>query len=108
MGMFPNSKKNFLPGGATPESLSGDVRFKRTFVSGMLHCDILKIVHHGQIDGIMKEFITAVSPKILIICSSSYRRYQSAHPDLYKNSCTKEKIRKNNPQNIVPPDERVI
>jgi competence protein ComEC len=77
-------KKVFLPGDATPESLSGDVRFRQALVSGMLRCDILKAAHHGQIDGVTEEFITAVSPKMLITCSSSDRRYQSAHPDLYR------------------------
>jgi competence protein ComEC len=77
-------KKIFLPGDATPEILSDDMKFKQAFISDMLHCDVLKVAHHGQIDGATEKFITAVSPKILITCSSSDRRYQSAHPDLYR------------------------
>ncbi|MDR1419982.1 MAG: hypothetical protein LBI86_06385, partial [Treponema sp.] len=77
-------KKVFLPGDATPESLSGDAKFRQALESGALRCDVLKIAHHGQIDGVTEEFITALSPEIIITCSSSDRRYQSARPDLYR------------------------
>jgi competence protein ComEC len=77
-------EKIFLPGDATPESLSGNVTFRRALKSDTLRCDVLKVAHHGQIDGVTEEFITAVSPKIIVTCSSSDRRYQSARHDLYK------------------------
>jgi hypothetical protein len=79
-----HGKKILLPGDATPESLSDDAGFRQAIVSGALHCDVLKIAHHGQIDGVTEQFITAASPKIIVTCSSSDRRYQSAHPILYR------------------------
>jgi competence protein ComEC len=77
-------KKIFLPGDATPEGLSGDAEFRQALVSGALRCDVLKLAHHGQIDGATEEFITAVSPEIIVTCSSSDHRYQSANPNLYR------------------------
>jgi competence protein ComEC len=86
LGLMLNyrGKKVFLPGDATPGSLSGDTKFNQALVSDALRCDVLKVAHHGQVDGVTEEFITAASPKIVVTCSSSDRRYQSAHPDLYK------------------------
>ena len=36
--------------------------------SGILDSDVLKIAHHGSKTAFSPEFITAVSPKIAVIC----------------------------------------
>jgi competence protein ComEC len=77
-------KKLFFPGDAVPETLMGDDNFQDMLASGALGTHILKLAHHGQVDGVTEEFIKATSPEIIITCSSSDRRYNSAHPDVYK------------------------
>ncbi|GHV94070.1 hypothetical protein AGMMS50293_03900 [Spirochaetia bacterium] len=77
-------KKLFFPGDAVPKSLMGDDDFQCMLASGALGTHILKLAHHGQVDGVTEEFIKATSPEIIITCSSSDRRYNSAHPDVYK------------------------
>ena len=40
--------------------------------------------HHGQKDGADEALLRAVSPKAVVCCASSDRRYNSAHPDLMR------------------------
>ncbi|OOB76967.1 MAG: hypothetical protein BEN19_03135 [Epulopiscium sp. Nuni2H_MBin003] len=47
--------------------------------------DILKLAHHGQIDGIEENFLKKVSANMYITCSSSNRINNSSHKDVYKN-----------------------
>lgn len=77
-------KKIFLPGDATPYSLADDAGFRNALASGGLKAPVIKLAHHGQIDGVTEEFVKAASPDIVVTCASSDRRYQSAHPDVYR------------------------
>ncbi|MDO4548275.1 MAG: MBL fold metallo-hydrolase [Clostridia bacterium] len=43
---------------------------------------VVKIGHHGQIDGIDEGLLRAISPRYAVFTASSDRRYDSAHPDL--------------------------
>lgn len=45
---------------------------------------IFKVGHHGQKDGADAALLRAVSPKAVVCCASSDRRYNSAHPDLMR------------------------
>lgn len=47
-----------------------------------LEGQILKLTHHGQLDGMPQCLVEAVNPEIFVICSSLDRRYNSAHPDI--------------------------
>ena len=47
-----------------------------------LPADIFKVGHHGQRDGADAELLSAVSPKVVAVCASSDRRYESMHPDI--------------------------
>ena len=49
-----------------------------------LRADIFKVGHHGQKDGADEALLRAVSPKAVVCCASSDRRYNSAHPDLMR------------------------
>jgi competence protein ComEC len=75
--------KIFLPGDATADSLGADEGFRRTLAAGDLRAEVLKLAHHGQRDSVNEAFIRAVSPQVIVTCSSSDRRYESAHPDVY-------------------------
>jgi competence protein ComEC len=71
-------RRIFLPGDATPNNAP------HPFGKEFLGADILKLAHHGQRDSITEDFIRAVSPHAVVTCSSSDRRYDSAHPDVYR------------------------
>lgn len=47
-----------------------------------IKADFLKLGHHGQIDAIDTELIKRVDPKIVLICASSERKYNSARPEI--------------------------
>lgn len=47
-----------------------------------LKADVFKVGHHGQRDGADEALVEAVSPRVLIVCASSDRRYESMHPDI--------------------------
>jgi competence protein ComEC len=72
-------KKILLPGDASP---APDLMEEW---SGRLDADILKLAHHGQRDSINEQFIRAVSPRFVVTCSSSGRRYNSANPEVYRD-----------------------
>lgn len=46
-----------------------------------LGSQILKITHHGQIDGLPRAMVEVAQPDIFVICSSADRRFNSAHPE---------------------------
>jgi competence protein ComEC len=73
-------KKILLPGDACPSPRL------MTEWDGRLAADILKLAHHGQRDSISGDFIRAVSPRLVVTCSSSDRRYNSAHPGVYRDT----------------------
>lgn len=45
-------------------------------------CGILKVTHHGQIDGLPEAMIKVARPNHFVICSSEDRRFNSAHPQV--------------------------
>lgn len=47
-----------------------------------LRADVFKVGHHGQRDGADEALVEAVSPRVLIVCASSDRRYESMHPEI--------------------------
>jgi competence protein ComEC len=50
--------------------------------SEMLKADVFKVGHHGQQDGADKALAETVSPRVLVVCASSDRRYDSMHPEI--------------------------
>ena len=48
----------------------------------LLRADVFKVGHHGQRDGADEALVGAVSPRVLAVCASSDRRYDSMHPDI--------------------------
>jgi competence protein ComEC len=72
-------KKILLPGDACPSP-----RLMEEW-AGRMDADILKLAHHGQRDSVNEPFIRAVSPRIVLTSSSSDRRYNSAHPEVYRD-----------------------
>jgi competence protein ComEC len=50
--------------------------------AGRLESQILKITHHGQIDGMPQAMIEVARPDIFVVCSSADRRFNSAHPEI--------------------------
>ena len=49
-----------------------------------LKADVFKVGHHGQRDGADEALVEAVSPRVLVVCASSDRRYESMHPDILR------------------------
>lgn len=47
-----------------------------------LKSQILKLTHHGQVDGMPRAMVEACCPEYFVICSSIDRRYNSAHPEI--------------------------
>lgn len=47
-----------------------------------LKADVFKVGHHGQRDGADQALVNAVSPRVLVVCASSDRRYESMHPEI--------------------------
>ena len=47
-----------------------------------LRADVFKLGHHGQMDSVSPEILSAVDPAIAVVCASSDRRYNSSNPDL--------------------------
>jgi len=47
-----------------------------------LESQILKVAHHGQIDGMPQAMLDISKPQYVVICSSADRRYNSAHPSI--------------------------
>jgi len=47
-----------------------------------LKSQILKITHHGQIDGMPESMVKLAQPENFVICSSIDRRFNSAHPSI--------------------------
>ncbi len=47
-----------------------------------LRADVFKVGHHGQRDGADEALVQAVSPRVLVVCASSDRRYESMHPEI--------------------------
>lgn len=58
-----------------------------------LESQILKVTHHGQLDGMPREMLEAAQPDIFVICADKDRRFDSAHPALIEraNTFLKEK-----------------
>lgn len=57
-------------------------------------CDILKVTHHGQKDGLPQVLIDELQPKAFIICADSGKMYNSACDEIL-NRC-KEYLTNNN------------
>ncbi len=53
-----------------------------------LNSQILKITHHGQLDGMPEAMLSAAKPDHIVICASGDRRFNSAHPDVIKRANT--------------------
>lgn len=49
-----------------------------------LRADVFKVGHHGQRDGADEALVQAVSPRVLVVCASSDRRYESMHPEILR------------------------
>jgi competence protein ComEC len=68
--------------------LTGDACPSRTAMqswdTSRLKAGVLKLAHHGQADSVSDDFIRAVSPRIVVTCASSDRRYNSANPQVYE------------------------
>lgn len=47
-----------------------------------LRADVFKVGHHGQRDGADAALAKAVSPRTVLVCASSDRRYESMHPEM--------------------------
>lgn len=51
-----------------------------------LKSQILKLTHHGQIDGMPQAMVEASQPQIFVICSSFDKRFNSAHPEIIQRA----------------------
>lgn len=47
-----------------------------------LSSNVLKLTHHGQIDGMPMTMVNAADPDCFVICADRARKYGSAHPHL--------------------------
>ena len=47
-----------------------------------LRSEILKLTHHGQIDGLPEAMLEVSQPNHFVICASADRRFNSAHPQI--------------------------
>lgn len=52
-----------------------------------LRSQILKVSHHGQIDGMPRAMLDISCPDYIVICSSSDKRFNSAHPSVIESAC---------------------
>lgn len=73
-----------IKAGKTAVLLSGDKvdgweEIFQEYGSG-LESQILKVTHHGQMDGLPQAMIEVAQPEIFVICSSADKRFNSAHP----------------------------
>lgn len=51
-----------------------------------LESKILKVTHHGQIDGMPQAMLDISNPKYIVVCSSADRRFNSAHPSVIERA----------------------
>lgn len=51
-----------------------------------LSSQILKITHHGQLDGMPEAMLAAAKPTHIVICASRDRRFNSAHPEIIQRA----------------------
>jgi len=51
-----------------------------------LKSQILKVTHHGQIDGMPEAMLKASEPEFFVVCASVDRRYNSAHPTVIERA----------------------
>lgn len=51
-----------------------------------LKSQILKVTHHGQIDGMPQAMLDISNPRYIVICSSADRRYNSAHTSIIERA----------------------
>lgn len=72
-------RKAFLPGDADSLGCAFLKEHKR-----LLAADLIKLGHHGQKGAADAWLIEAVKPSVVVSCASSDRRYDSAHPDVYR------------------------
>ena len=49
-----------------------------------LKSGILKVSHHGQVDGLSDAMIRVCEPDHFVICASADRRFNSAHPEIIR------------------------
>lgn len=68
--------KILLPGDALP-----DIHALQEWI-GMTEADILKLAHHGHRDNTSHDFIAAVSPRLVVTCTSSDKLYNSGNEDV--------------------------
>lgn len=53
-----------------------------------LKSQILKLTHHGQQDGMPQAMVAVSQPENFVICSSTDRRFNSAHPEVIERAYT--------------------
>lgn len=47
-----------------------------------IRADVLKLTHHGQIDGMPEAMLTGADPTVIVICADQNRRFHSACPEI--------------------------
>ena len=52
------------------------------FIDELRQADVVKLTHHGQIDGMPSCLIDICKPYFFIICADSKRTYNSARPEI--------------------------
>lgn len=52
--------------------------------SELLKADLFKVGHHGQIDSMNEKLLKHISPKAVVCCAASDKRYNSAHEEVVK------------------------
>lgn len=45
-----------------------------------LHAQVLKLTHHGQLDGMPGAMLEGADPEIIVVCADTNHTYHSAHP----------------------------
>jgi len=51
-----------------------------------LKANVLKLAHHGQLDGMPESMLLAADPEVIVICSDKNRKYNSANPEIVKRA----------------------
>lgn len=51
-----------------------------------LNSQVLKITHHGQLDGMPEAMLEAAKPTHIVVCASRDRRFNSAHPEVIQRA----------------------
>ncbi len=51
-----------------------------------LKANVLKLAHHGQLDGMPESMLFAADPEVIVICSDRNRKYNSANPEIIQRA----------------------